>query len=186
VMVVQAGVSEAFLDDAPERAREPLRAVQETGHQAIGELTRMLGLLREGSGEAAYALAPQPGVAQLPELVDRLTASGLAVRLATLGDTQALPPGVDLTVFRIVQEALTNTLKHAGPGAEAFVELRFRPRTVEIEVIDTGTSTGSPASRGHGLLGMAERVSVFGGSLDTGVRPEGGFRVLVRLPVEGP
>ena len=93
---------------------------------------------------------------------------------------------MDLTVFRIVQEALTNALKHAGPGAEAHVELRYLPRAVEIEVTDNGTATRSrrPAG-GHGLIGMAERVSVFGGSLQAGVRPEGGFRVFVTLPVEG-
>ena len=185
VMVVQAGVSEAFLDGSPERAREPLQAVQETGHQAIAELTRMLGLLREGSGDAPYRLAPQPGVAQLPDLVERLTASGLYVELGTVGDAQPLPPGVDLTVFRIVQEALTNALKHADPGAEARVELRYLPRAVEIEVTDNGTTTSAPTAGGHGLIGMAERVSVFGGSLQTGVRPEGGFRVFVTLPVEG-
>jgi signal transduction histidine kinase len=188
VMVVQAGVSEALLDDAPERAREPLRAVQETGHQAIGELTRMLGLLREGSPDSTYQLTPQPGVAQLTELVDRLESSGLAVRLATAGDARPLPPGLDLTVFRIVQEALTNTLKHAGPGAEAYVELRYLPRSIEIEVTDTGTTPTLAAAGGrggHGLVGMAERASVFGGSLQAGARPEGGFRVFVTLPLEG-
>jgi signal transduction histidine kinase len=184
VMVVQAGVSEALLEHSPERARAPLAAVQKTGQEAIAELTRMLGLLRGGSSDSLDPLAPQPGTAQLPELVERLAASGLAVQLAAFGEVRPLPPGVDLTVFRITQEALTNTLKHAGPGAKAHVELRYLPRTVEIEITDTGTGPVAPRSHGHGLIGMAERVSVFGGSLQTGARPDGGFRVFVALPAE--
>jgi signal transduction histidine kinase len=129
-------------------------------------------------------LAPQPGVAQLPELAGRLTASGLDVRLASTGDVQTLPPGVDLTVFRIVQEALTNALKHAGPGADAHVELRYLRREVAIEITDNGTTPSTPAIGGHGLIGIAERVSIFGGSFQAGVRPEGGFRVFVTLPLE--
>jgi signal transduction histidine kinase len=151
---------------------------------AIGELTRMLGLLRGGSGESSYGLAPQPGVAQLPELAERLTSSGRDVELACLGDVRPLPPGVDLTVYRIVQEALTNVLKHAGPGAAVRVEVRYLPTTLEIEVTDTGTVTTVRAGDGHGLIGMAERVSVFGGSLEAAAQPGGGFRVLVSLPVE--
>jgi signal transduction histidine kinase len=184
VMVVQAGVSEALLTDSPERARASLEVVQKTGQEAIAELTRMLGLLRGGAPDSPHRLAPQPGVAQLPDLVERLTASGLDVQLATVGDVRPLPPGTDLTVFRITQEALTNTLKHAGPGAKVYVELRYLPRTVEIEVTDTGIGAAAPNGRGHGLIGMAERVSVFGGSLQTGIRREGGFRVFVELPVE--
>ena len=184
VMVVQAGVSEALLESSPGRAKEPLQAVQETGRQAIAEMTRMLGVLRGGPGDATYRLTPQPGVAQLPELVERLSASGLRVHLASVGDVQPLPPGLDLTVFRIAQEALTNTLKHAGAGTEAHVELRYRPRGVEIEVTDNGTATVAPAVGGHGLIGMAERVSIFGGSIQAGVGPDGGFRVLVALPAE--
>jgi signal transduction histidine kinase len=184
VMVVQAGVSEALLDRSPERAREPLQAVQETGREAIAELTRMLGLLRDGSAASPHRLAPQPGVAQLPELVERLTASGLCVQVASVGDVRPLPPGVDLTVFRIAQEALTNTLKHAGPGAEAHVELRYLPGSFEIEVTDDGLVGPAASGSGHGLIGMAERASVFGGAIEAGVRPEGGFRVLVALPME--
>ena len=184
VMVVQAGVSEAMLDHSPENAREPLRAVQKTGQQAISELTRMLGLLRGAPSDAADRLAPQPGAAQLPELVEGVVDSGLKAQLAVTGDARPLPPGVDLTVFRIAQEAITNVLKHAGRGAEARIELRYLPRTVEIEVTDNGTATPGPAGRGHGLIGMAERVSVFGGSIQAGARAAGGFRVLVALPVE--
>ena len=184
VMVVQAGVAEARLDRSPRDARESLAAVQETGQHAIAELTRMLGLLREGGAGAAHQLAPQPGVALLPELADRLTGSGLDVTVKTVGERRPMPPGVDLTVFRIVQEALTNALKHGGPGVRAEVELRYLPHGVEVEVLDDGRST-TPASKGHGLIGMTERVSVFGGRLQLGARAEGGFRVLAALPVEG-
>ena len=184
VMVVQAGVSEALLDTSPERAREPLRAVQDTGRQAISELTRMLGLLRAPDGDPNGGLEPQPGAAQLPELVERLAASGLQVQLTTVGEDRALPPGVDLTVFRVVQEALTNALRHGGPHVKAHVELRYLPQAVEVEITDDGAAGGTPPTGGHGLLGMAERVTVFGGSIETGVRPEGGFRVHVVLPVE--
>ena len=184
VMVVQAGVSEALLDDAPDRAREPLRAVQETGRQAISELTRMLGLLRAGPDDSSYTLDPRPGITQLPELVERFTASGLEVELASCGEVRQLPPGVDLTVFRIVQEALTNTLKHAAAGASAHVELRYLPHVVEVEVTDDGTVGEAASGSGLGLVGMSERVSVFGGSMLAGARPGGGFRVWVELPLE--
>jgi signal transduction histidine kinase len=183
VMVVQAGASEALLDRSPERAREPLQAVQETGREAIAELTRMLGLLR-GGGDSEYELAPPAGVAELPELVERLTIAGLHVQLTLSGEVRPLPPGVDLTVYRIAQEALTNVLKHAGHGATARVELRYLPATVEIEVVNDGTAGGVPSGSGQGLIGMAERVSVFGGSIQAGIRPEGGFRVFVALPME--
>jgi signal transduction histidine kinase len=107
------------------------------------------------------------------------------VVLAVVGEAWPLPPGLDLTVFRIVQEALTNTLKHAGPVASAEVTLHYRPGSIDIEVLDDGTARPAPPAGGHGLIGMVERVSVFGGSIDTGHRPEGGFRVSVTLPVEG-
>ena len=190
VMVVQAGASEAQLTSSPaspDAAVESLREVQRTGQDAITELTRVLGLLRgEGgaSGDPAYDLLPQPGAAQLPDLVDRLAASGLDVTFGSVGDARPLPPGVDLTVFRIAQEALTNTLKHAGDGAKVCVELRYLPTGIELEVTDAGNLAPRPGRRGHGLIGMAERVSLFGGSLETGPRPGGGFRVLAALPVE--
>ncbi|MBV9832656.1 MAG: hypothetical protein JOZ82_13775, partial [Marmoricola sp.] len=184
VMVVQAGASEALLASSPDEAVASLRQVQRTGQDAITELTRVLGLLRGDPGHASYDLLPQPGAAQLPELVDRLAASGLAVTFTSVGEARPLPPGVDLTVFRIAQEALTNTLKHAGAGARARVELRYLPAGIELEVTDDGARARRPDRRGHGLIGMGERVSLFGGSLETGPRPEGGFRVLAALPVE--
>jgi signal transduction histidine kinase len=187
VMVVQAGASEAQLTSSPaspDAAVESLREVQRTGQDAITELTRVLGLLRGEGDDPSDDRLPQPGAAQLPDLVDRLAASGLDVRFSSVGTARPLPPGVDLTVFRIAQEALTNTLKHAGAGAMGCVELRYLPTSIELEVTDAGTHPPSPGRRGHGLIGMAERVSLFGGSLQTGPRPDGGFRVLAALPVE--
>lgn len=195
VMIVQAGASEALLDRSPQRAREPLRAIQETGQQAISELTRMLGLLRDGpgdrpSGSAPLAgpapvasLAPPAGLHQLPDLVERLGSAGLEVDLSTTGEVRPLPPGIDLTAFRIAQEALTNVIRHAGRRATVRVELRYLPRSVEVEVVDGGGAATVPAGSGLGLLGIAERVSVFGGRLETGPRSDGGFRVFASLPV---
>jgi signal transduction histidine kinase len=183
VMVVQAGMSEDLLDRSPEGAREPLRAVQETGRQAVAELGRMLGLLRDGHGPAVPDLAPQPGTAQLPALIDRMSALGLPVRLDVEGEAAALPPGVDLTAFRIVQEALTNTLKHAGDRAAAHVRLRFLPEALDVEVTDDGRVPAGPPGTGHGLIGMTERVSIYGGTICAGVRAEGGFRVHATLPL---
>jgi signal transduction histidine kinase len=183
VMVVQAGMSEDLLDRSPERAREPLRAVQETGRQAVAELGRMLGLLRDGHPPAAPELAPQPGTAQLPALADRMSALGLPVQVTVVGDPCPLPPGVDLAAYRIAQEALTNTLKHAGTEAKAHVELRYLPRAVEVEVTDDGPARTEPARTGHGLVGMRERVTIYDGTISAGVRPEGGFRVHATLPL---
>jgi signal transduction histidine kinase len=183
VMVVQAGMSEDLLDRSPERAREPLRAVQETGRQAVAELGRMLGLLRDERAPAVPDLAPQPGTAQLPALADRMSALGLPVQLTVTGEPGALPPGVDLTAYRIAQEALTNTLKHAGNEAKAQVELRYRSRALEVEVTDDGPARTEAAGMGHGLIGMRERVTIYGGTISAGARPEGGFRVHVTLPL---
>jgi signal transduction histidine kinase len=185
VMVVQAGASEELLDRSPERAREPLRAVQETGRQAVAELGRMLGLLRDGR-PSRVDLAPQPGTADLPELADRMSALGLPVQLIVSGDPRPLPPGVGLTAYRVVQEALTNTLKHGGPGVHARVEVCYQPRTLGVEILDDGR-IGSTVGTGHGLIGMTERVAVYGGTMEAGSRPEGGgFRVHISLPLDPP
>ncbi|MGN6751399.1 MAG: sensor histidine kinase [Intrasporangium sp.] len=184
VMVVQAGASEDLLDRDPERARAPLRAVQETGRLAVAELGRMLGLLRDG-GPARPDLAPQPGTEQLPELADRMSGLGLPVGLTVSGDPRPLPPGVELTAYRVVQEALTNTLKHGGPGVTARVEVRYLPRTLDVQVTDDGR-TASTAGSGHGLIGMTERASICGGTIEACARPEGGFRVHLALPLDPP
>ncbi|WP_259405459.1 sensor histidine kinase [Microbispora sp. H10830] len=185
VMVVQAGAAEDLLDRDPQKARAPLRSVQETGRQAVGELGRMLGLLR---GERAQlALKPQPGTADLAELVDHMAAIRLPVELTVEGSGRPLSPGVDLTVYRIVQEALTNVLKHAAPTT-AYVRLHYDDQSVRVSIRDTGRTGGrggADTSRvGHGLIGMRERVGLYGGSLETAGTPGGGFTVTAQLPLE--
>jgi signal transduction histidine kinase len=179
VMVVQAGAAEDLLDRDPQRARTPLRSVQETGGHAIGELRRMLGLLRDGNSEPA--LAPQPGTAQLDELVEQMAEVGLPVELRVEGTPRPLSPGVELAAFRVVQEALTNTLKHAGPATSTVV-LRYGDDALDLEVLDDGNSTRSNGA-GHGLIGMRERVAIYDGRIEAGPRAEGGFAVRVHLPV---
>jgi signal transduction histidine kinase len=181
VMVVQAGAAEDLLDRNPELARPPLRAVQETGRQAVAELGRMLGLLR--GQQAELALKPQPGTTQLGELAEHMTEIGLPVVLQVEGTPRPLPPGIELTLYRVAQEALTNTLKHAGP-ATARVVLRYGEHAVDLGVLDNGRSPGAPGT-GHGLIGMRERVMLYGGSLAAGQCPEGGFAVRVVLPADG-
>jgi signal transduction histidine kinase len=181
VMVIQAGAAEDLLDRDPERARPPLHAVQETGRQAVAELGRMLGLLR--GQQAELALEPQPGTAQLGELAEHMSKAGLPVVLQVEGDPRPLPPGIELALYRVAQEALTNTLKHAGPSA-ARVVLRYGDHAVNLDVLDNGRSPGTPGT-GHGLIGMRERVALYGGSLAAGQRPEGGYAVRAVLPADG-
>jgi signal transduction histidine kinase len=180
VMVVQAGAAEDLIDRDPQAAREPLQAIQETGREAVAELRRMLGLLR---GETATpALTPQPGTAELDELAAQIDAAGLPVRLRIAGAPRPLPPGIELAGYRIIQEALTNALKHARARA-ATVSLRYGAQWLEIEVSDDGHG-GSPNGHGHGLIGMRERAALYSGELEAGPGPDGGFRVRARLPVE--
>jgi len=180
VMVIQAGAAEDLLDRDPDAARQPLRAVQHTGQQAVAELGHMLGLLRGAA--PADALLPQPGVAQLPELVAQVRDAGLTVDYEVQGGPRDLPPGVDVALFRLVQEALTNVLKHAR-GARTTVVLRYTDASVELAVRDDGRSTSSGPGLGHGLIGMRERVALYGGTLEAGPRPDGGFAVEAVIPV---
>ena len=183
VMVVQAEAAEAMLDVDPERARRPLIAVQETGRSALGELRRMLGALRE-IGEDGAPLAPQPGLAGVGELVEHVRAAGLLVSVRVEGDERPLPSGVDLSAYRIVQEGLTNALKHAGP-ARAEVLVRYGERELELSVSDDGRGHDPQSNGGgHGLVGMRERVALYGGELEAGPRPDGGFRLRARLPLD--
>jgi signal transduction histidine kinase len=178
VMVVQAGAERHAL--APEQAatRDTLQSIESTGRQALVEARRLLGMLRR-EGEDGE-LQPQPGLARLGELIGQVSRAGLPVELTTEGEPVALPPGIDLCAYRIVQEALTNSLKHAGP-ARASVAVRYAPRTLELEVRDTGA--GAPAGGGgHGLVGMRERVALYGGELEAGPC-DGGFGVRARLPL---
>ena len=179
VMTVQAGAARLLLDDDPERAREPLLAVEETGHQAMGEMRRLLGILRGTDGDTG--LAPQPGVAQLEALVAHVRSAGLPVELTVEGPPRALAPGVDLAAYRVVQEALTNVLRHAG-AARAHVRVGYAPDALELDVVNTGEVTVNGRAHGHGLAGMRQRVVLYGGELDAGPSKEGGYAVHARIP----
>ncbi|MFN2466821.1 MAG: sensor histidine kinase [Gaiellaceae bacterium] len=183
VMVVQAGAAEQVLRADPDRALEPLRVVQETGRRALSEMSRLLGVLREHGEE--LGLAPQPGLDDLAALVEEARATGLPVELDTEGTRRSLPLGVELSAYRIVQEALTNARKHAGE-ARARVTLRYGEDALEVEVVDDGRGGGQSRDGGCGLVGMRERVALYGGSLEAGARPGGGFGVRARLPLTEP
>jgi signal transduction histidine kinase len=181
LMVVQAEAAEELLNRSPDDARDRLHRVQDTGRQSLGEMRRLLGVLR-AAGPDVPATAPQPSLSGLQDLVDDAAAGGLPVEVTVDGDLSALPLGVELTAFRIAQEALTNTRRHAG-ATHATVRLAHRPGLLTLEVTDDGT--GPVGSRtGHGLIGMRERVALYGGTLSTGAGPAGGYRVAAELPLE--
>jgi signal transduction histidine kinase len=182
VMVVQAGAARTLVGRNPERATEALLAVEASGRQALGELRHLLGLLT--AQEAEPALAPQPGLQQLGELVEHVKLAGLPVELQVVGAPRTLPPGLDLAAYRIVQEALTNALKYAA-GASTHVDVEFEEHELRLEVVDSGGLTADSANgAGRGLLGMQERVAMYGGDLEAGPRTEGGFAVRARLPLD--
>jgi signal transduction histidine kinase len=183
VMVVQAGAARKVLDDKPEAARESLLAVETTGHEAMAELRRLLGVLGENGSEAP--LAPQPGLESLDALVSRVKGAGLPVELRIEGDTQPLAPGVNVAAYRIVQEALTNALKYAG-GAPTEVVVRYTPDAIELEVLDEGVVAAPADGIGRGLVGMGERVALFGGTLEAGKRADRGYAVRARFPLDQP
>jgi signal transduction histidine kinase len=168
---------------APEKATTAMETVSETGRQALGEMRRLLGVLREDDGGSE--LVPQPGVPQIDQLVEQVRAAGLPVTLEVAGDGRTLPPGAQLTVFRLVQEALTNCLKHAGSSAVAGVKLRYAADAVDVEVTDNGASRPRTADPGgRGLDGMRERAAVYAGTVEAGPRLGGGWRVHARLRLE--
>ena len=186
VMVVQAGGARRILDRDPERAIEAAVRIEQSGRSALAEMRRLLGLL--GSGEAD-AMAPQPTLDGVPGLVDRAADAGLPVRLTLDGERSPLPAGAEVAAYRIVQEALTNVLKHAG-AAPTEVVVRWGPDALELEIADRGGGPPAPqeggpglASGGHGLMGMRERVRVYGGELSAEPRPGGGFRVRAQIPL---
>jgi signal transduction histidine kinase len=177
VMVVQADGTGYTVDQDPERAKRAMEAIGSTGRQALTEMRRMLGVLRDGDGDG---FAPQPGVDEIPELVGN---AGIPVRLTTTGDRPDLPDSLQLAVYRIVQEALTNIRKHAGPAATAAVSLHYGESTIGILVGDDGRGAAAlDDGRGHGLLGMRERVAVYGGTVRSGPKVGGGYEVVVQLP----
>jgi signal transduction histidine kinase len=184
VMVVQAGAARTMLTREPDRSTEALLAVEGTGREALTELRRLLGLLTETDAGDGPNLAPQPGLDQLDRLVERVRQAGLAVDLEIVGAPRPLPPGLDLTAYRILQEALTNALKYAS-GAHAQVRVTYDDCELRLDVLDNGgTPAGDAAGAGRGLLGMHERVAIFGGQLETGPRAEGGFAVRARIPLQ--
>jgi signal transduction histidine kinase len=182
VMVVQAGAAKAVLRRDPEETERALSAIEESGRIGLAEMRRLLSV----EGEVAPSLAPQPGLERLDELLGRMRATGLEVELVVEGDPRPLPAGVDLSAYRIVQEALTNALKHGGDGVHARVLLRYLEEGIDVEVTDDGRGPSPDMDgSGRGLIGMRERVAFLGGELRTGARPGGGFLVHARLPVTG-
>ena len=181
VMVVQAGAAGRVLAGDQPVVRRALETIGATGRETVDEMRRLLGILRRQDEEAA--LAPQPGLGALEGLLEQVREAGLPVELLVAGKVAQLPTSLDLTAYRIVQEALTNTLKHAGP-ATAQVTVRYGRGAVELEVVDDGRGHGNGGGSGHGLIGMRERVLVYGGELEAGRRKGSGYRVRARLPVE--
>jgi signal transduction histidine kinase len=179
VVVLQAGAVEQVLERDPERAREMLRSIRRTGQEAIGELGTLLTLAR---GEVESSREPQPALADLERLVANTREAGLPVELDIEGPRRPLPAAVELSAYRVVQEGLTNVLKHAG-GASARVVLRYRQDELEVEVSDDGVRSGDGRGSRRGLAGIAERVAVFGGRFEAGPAREGGWRLRATLPV---
>ncbi|MFI6769225.1 sensor histidine kinase [Streptomyces sp. NPDC050355] len=182
VINVQAGVGLALLDSDPEQARTALTTIKAASKEALGEVRQVLDTLRT-PGDAPRS--PAPGLDRLPELAAQAQSAGLTVHLTTEGTPAVLTPGTDLAAFRIVQEALTNTVRHSG-SRTARVLLHHAPGALEIRVDDDGPATAGPheAGGGNGLVGMRERAAALGGTVEAGPRPDGGFRVLARIPLE--
>jgi signal transduction histidine kinase len=180
VMTVQASGVRRLLRPDQQRERDALLIVERTGREALAEMRRMVGVLRRP--EEGPVLAPQPSLEHLDRLVEQAREAGLPVELRVEGDAFQLPAGVDLTAYRLVQEGLTNALKHAG-ATRAEVVVNYSDGALEVVVSDDGRGVGSDDGGGHGLVGMRERVSVYGGELDAGPGPEGGYRLRARLPL---
>ncbi len=203
VMVLQAGGAEAVLADAAPEARSALEAIRTTGREALVDLRRMLDVLRaaDDPAEATIAHAPQPVLADLDGLVERAREAGLDVLVRTDGAPVQLAAAIELSAFRLVQEALTNALRHVGGGARVVIDIRYHATDLELEVTDQGSPSGAPAALpatsgpasspgsrapGHGILGMRERTLLLGGEFEAGPRPGGGFRVWARIPLLEP
>lgn len=191
VMVVQADGAAYVLDAAPDQAKKALETISSTGRQALAEMRRLLGVLRTGEHQEGGEYVPQPDVEQIEDLVEQCRGSGLPVDFKIEGTPRPLPSGVELTAYRIVQEALTNTRKHGGPNAGASVRLVYFDDGLGLLVEDDGKGAphelyeeGGADGAGHGLIGMRERVGMVGGTLDAGPRPGGGFRISALLPLK--
>ncbi len=182
MITVQAGAAQTVASSDPERAIRAMKAVEEAGREALGELRQVLGVLR--SDEQREDLVPIHGLADIPGLVAEMKRAGLDVSLSSDGVPDSLPARLDLASYRIVQEALTNVLKHAGPAPGADVRLSADGDTLTIEVIDRGSGASTLPGAGQGLVGMRERAALLGGTFEAGPRVGGGFRVMARLPIE--
>ena len=180
-IVVQAGAERLDGQALPERAEATLTTIEDTARQTLDEMRRLLGLLRKGPADDVRG--PQPRLARLDDLADQVASAGLHVEVRREGEVRPLPDGLELSAFRIVQEALTNALKHAGP-ARAQVAVRYLAGELVVRVTDTGRGHRGGAGDGHGLIGIRERVELYGGELTTGNEPQGGFAVEARFPVE--
>ncbi|MFI7039586.1 sensor histidine kinase [Microbispora rosea] len=184
VMTVQAAAARKMLDTKPDVARDALSAIEEMGRTAMAEMRSIVGVLRtDGPAERG----PQPGMHDLPALVEQMREAGLRTQLWIEGERRGLPPGVDLAAYRLVQEALTNSLRHAGPAARAWVTVRHEPNELSIHVEDDGRGAAAEPARiggkGHGLVGIRERVALYGGVLRIGPRTGGGFEVRAQFPL---
>ena len=185
VMVVQAGAAQRVVATQPERAAQSLEHIQATGREALAEMRRLLGVLRN-DGESVE-LSPQPSIDDLGRIVQHCVDAGIPTELSVSGQTSASAPGAEMTGYRIVQEALTNVIKHAGRPTRAAVNVAYESDRMRIEVVDDGTGasvTELERTTGHGLVGMRERVDLYGGSFHAGPRPGGGFRVAATIPID--
>jgi signal transduction histidine kinase len=185
VMVVQAGAAERLIDRQPERAARALQQIQATGREALTEMRRMLGVLRDQDHEPDFS--PQPTIDDVEQLIRHCVDSGVPAELIVDGPRPAQATATDLTTYRVVQEALTNVIKHAGRPAQAVVKLTYSPAQIRVEINDNGRGITVDALRStvaHGLIGMRERVELFGGHFHAGPRPGGGFRVAATIPLD--
>jgi signal transduction histidine kinase len=185
VIVVQAAAGREIVHADPDKAAEVFARIERVGHESLTEMRLMLGVLR-ASGDVEASLSPQPGVSDIAEAVAESSAAGVPTELVTVGDPRPLSPGIELAVYRLVQEGLTNVRKHAGSAASATVRITYRPRSVALEIVDDGRGAATSLSGsggGHGLLGMRERIEIYGGELTCGPRPGGGYAVRAELPI---
>jgi signal transduction histidine kinase len=188
VMITLSDAAVAASAGSPERAAEVMRSVSATGRRALADTRRLLGGLRRPPGEdSGPALAPVPDLTQLDALIEQVRSAGLDTTLVIHGEAPEVPAGMQLTVYRLVQEALTNTLKHGGAGARAYVRLRYQPGELRVDIEDDGAGTTAPATAGvgSGLIGMRERVRAYGGDVQAGPRRPGGWSVSARLHLDG-
>lgn len=187
VMVVQAGAAERLVEQSPDRAKEALVNIQDAGREALADMRRMLGVLRDD--DRPVELAPQPSIDDVRQIVQRCNESGVQTELLVDGEPSVRAVGPEMTGYRVVQEALTNVIKHGGRPVRAAVRITFRDGQMRVEVTDDGqgsTTTEVERAVGHGLIGMRERVELYHGTLRAGPRPGGGFRVDATIPLESP